>query len=73
MTGGLLTAFLLPSLRALLDLDLPRPLVALAAVGVVALAFLCLEAGDRAAALVASLALRLKGVGKQTERVRPRK
>jgi len=66
MTGGLVVAFLLPPVRALLDLDLPRPLVALAAAGVVAVAFLCLEAGDKATALIASL-------GKQIERVRLRK
>ena len=70
MTGGLLIAFLLPSLRALLDLDLPRPLVALAAVGIVALAFLGLEVGDRVAALIGSLALRLRGVGLQSKRRR---
>ena len=73
MTGGLLVAFLVPSLRALLDLDLPRPLVALAAVGVVALAFLCLEVGDRAAALIASPALRLERFGRQIVRVRLQK
>jgi cation-transporting P-type ATPase E len=58
MTVGLLIAFLVPTLRVLFDLDLPRPIVALAAVGVVALAFLALEAGDRAAALIARLAVR---------------
>ena len=72
MTVGLLLAFLPPSLRALLDLDLPRPLVALAAVGVVALAFLGLEVGDRAAMWIGGWALRLGGVGRQSKRVRER-
>jgi magnesium-transporting ATPase (P-type) len=67
MTAGLLIAFLLPSLRALLDLDLPRPLVTLAAVGVLALAFLGLEVGDRVAALVGNLFLRLRGIGLQSK------
>jgi cation-transporting ATPase E len=65
MSAGLLAAFLTPSLRTFFDLDLPRPVVALAAVGVVALAFLGLEVGDRAAALVGSLALRLAVVVEQ--------
>ncbi len=73
MTGGLLTAFLLPSLRALLDLDLPRALVTLAAVGVIALAFVSLEIGDRAVALIASRALRLERLGKQIAHVRLRR
>jgi len=59
MSAGLLAALLSPSLRSLFDLDLPGPLLALAAVGVVALAFLGLEAGDRVAATVGQLALRL--------------
>jgi len=65
MSAGLIAAFLTPSLRTFFDLDLPRPVVALAAVGVVALAFLGLEVGDRAAALVGSLALRLAVVVEQ--------
>jgi cation-transporting ATPase E len=72
MTAGLLMAFMVPMLRTLFDLDLPRPIVALAAVGVIALAFLGLEAGDRAARLIGSLALRLGGIGKQLERLRRR-
>jgi cation-transporting ATPase E len=69
MTVGLLIAFLFPALRVLFDLDLPRPIVALAAVGVVALAFLGLEVGDRAAAVIGSAALRLRGVRQQIERI----
>jgi cation-transporting P-type ATPase E len=61
MGAGLLAAFLTPGLRVLFDLDLSRPIVALAATGVVALASLGLEVGDRAAALVGSLALRFVG------------
>ncbi|HXI95383.1 MAG TPA: HAD-IC family P-type ATPase, partial [Candidatus Acidoferrum sp.] len=72
MTGGLLIAFILPALRTLFDLDLPRPIVALAAAGVIALAFLGLEAGDRAARLMGSLASGLRGIGRQLERIRPR-
>jgi hypothetical protein len=72
MTAGLLMAFMVPMLRTLFDLDLPRPIVALAAVGVIALAFLGLEAGDRAARLIGSLALRLGGIGRQLERPRRR-
>ncbi len=70
MGGGLLAAFLTPGLRTLFDLDLPRPIVALAAVGVAALAFLGLEAGDRAAALVGNLALRMAGVAQQVRQIR---
>jgi cation-transporting P-type ATPase E len=57
MIGGLAGGLLWPPARRFFDLDLPRPLVALAAVGVVALAFLCLEVGDRlGAAATRSLA-----------------
>jgi cation-transporting P-type ATPase E len=59
MSAGLLAALLSPPLRSLFDLDLPRPIVALAAIGVVALAFLGLEAGDRVAATAGHLVLRL--------------
>ena len=60
MTAGFAAAFLSTSLRRLFDLDFPKPIVALAALGVVALAFLGLEAGDRAAALVARLSRRAR-------------
>jgi cation-transporting ATPase E len=70
MSVGLLAAFLLPTLRTLFDLDFPRPVVALAAVGVIFLAFLGLEVGDRAAAFVGSLALRLVGAGRQIQTIR---
>jgi cation-transporting ATPase E len=70
MSAGLLAALLSPSLRKLFDLDLPNPIVALAAVGVVALAFLGLEAGDRAGALVERLALRLGRAGQQIDQAR---
>jgi cation-transporting P-type ATPase E len=73
MGAGLLAAFLTPSLRMLFDLDLPRPIVALAAIGVVALAFLGLGVGDRAAALLGSLALRLAEVGRQMRQIRRRR
>lgn len=49
MAGGLLAALTLPPLRALFDLDLPRALVSLAAVGIITLAIVGLEAGDRVA------------------------
>jgi cation-transporting P-type ATPase E len=51
MAVGLLAAVMLPPLRALFDLDLPRTLVVLAATGIAALAIAALEAGDRIAAL----------------------
>lgn len=73
MSAGLLSAFLFPALRVLFDLDFPRPIVALAAIGVVALAFLGLEVGDRAAAMIGSLALSLGGVGQKIERGRRRR
>jgi cation-transporting P-type ATPase E len=73
MSAGLLAAFLTPGLRMLFDLDLPRPIVALAAVGVVALAFLGLEVGDRGAALVGSLALRFVRAAQQIRHIRRRR
>ncbi len=73
MSAGLLAAFLFPTLRTLFDLDLPRPILALAAAGVAAMAFLGLEVGDRAAALVGSLALRLAEVGQQIPQIRRRR
>jgi cation-transporting ATPase E len=53
MAAGLLASLVLPPLRALFDLDLPRPTVSLAAIGIIALAILSLEAGDRVAMLAA--------------------
>jgi len=70
MSAGLLAAFLIPTLRTLFDLDFPRPVVALAAVGVIFLAFLGLVVGERAATFVGSLALRLVGVGRQSRQIR---
>jgi cation-transporting ATPase E len=49
---GLLASVLVPPVRRLFDLDLPRPLVALAAIGVVALAVVILDVGDRLAGRV---------------------
>jgi len=72
MSAGLLAAFLTPGLRLLFDLALPRPIVALAAVGVIALAFLGLEFGDRAAALLGNLALRFAGAARLTQQIRRR-
>ena len=60
MTVGFLAAFVVPPFRALLALDLPRPIVALAAVGVAALALLGLELGDRVASWIGNLAHRLR-------------
>jgi cation-transporting ATPase E len=47
MASGLAIAMLIPAARQFFDLDLPRPLVALAALGIVALALGSLEMGDR--------------------------
>jgi len=69
MSAGLLCAFLTPGLRTLFDLDLPRPIVALAAVGVVGLAFLGLEVGDRAAGFIGILALRLARAEQQIRQI----
>ena len=52
MVTGLVTVLLLAPLRQLFDLDFPRPIVAMSAVGIIALAFLSLEAGDRAVQFV---------------------
>jgi cation-transporting P-type ATPase E len=49
MASGLAIAMLIPQARQFFDLDLPRPLVALAALGIVALALGALELGDRIA------------------------
>jgi magnesium-transporting ATPase (P-type) len=50
MVAGLATMLVLPPVRELFDLDFPRPIVAMSAVGIIAVAFLCLETGDRAVA-----------------------
>jgi magnesium-transporting ATPase (P-type) len=60
MGAGLAVSLLWSPLRSLFDLDLPRPLVALSAVGVTALAFVSLEAGDRVAAGTAGLLARIR-------------
>jgi cation-transporting ATPase E len=52
MVTGLAIALLLAPLRRLFDLDFPRPIVAMSAVGIIAVAFLSLEAGDRAVQFV---------------------
>jgi cation-transporting ATPase E len=53
MAAGLLAAVVVPPFRAFFDLDLPRPTISLAALGIIALAILSLEAGDRVATLAA--------------------
>lgn len=60
MTIGLLAAFMIPEVRVVFDLDLPRPIVALAAIGVAALALFGLEVGDRVAALIGNLVRRMR-------------
>jgi hypothetical protein len=72
MAVGLLMAFRFPSLRVLFDLDLPRPVVALAPIGVVAPAFLGLEVGGRVAMWIGGWALRLGGISPQIERLHRR-
>ncbi len=47
MAIGLGLTMAMPPARQFFDLDFPRPLVSLAAVGIAALAFFALEAGDR--------------------------
>jgi magnesium-transporting ATPase (P-type) len=64
MLAGLVTVVLLAPMRQLFDLDFPRPIVAMAAVGIIALAFLSLEAGDRAALFI---------VGRWRNRAAPRR
>ncbi|HYM67061.1 MAG TPA: HAD-IC family P-type ATPase, partial [Patescibacteria group bacterium] len=54
MAVGLVAALLTPAVREFLDLELPRPLVVLAATGIAALALAALEAGDRIVTLVLS-------------------
>ena len=49
MSVGLAAALTVPAARVLFDLVLPRPLIWLAAIGVIALAFGVLTAGDRLA------------------------
>jgi cation-transporting P-type ATPase E len=61
MVGGLVTVMLLAPVRGLFALDFPRPIVALSAFGIIALAYVSLEAGDRAVALVGRALSRRKG------------
>ena len=49
MAAGLVAGLAIEPLRSLFGLHLPNPTVSLAAVGVIALALLTLELGDRAA------------------------
>ncbi|HEY8953682.1 MAG TPA: HAD-IC family P-type ATPase, partial [Candidatus Dormibacteraeota bacterium] len=52
MAAGLAIVMLLAPVRLVFDLDFPRPIVAISAVGIIALAFLSLELGDQAIAFV---------------------
>lgn len=61
MVGGLGFVMLLAPVRQLLELDFPRPIVAMSAVGIIALAFLSLEAGDRVLSLVGDRWPKLSG------------
>ncbi|HET9782895.1 MAG TPA: HAD-IC family P-type ATPase [Candidatus Dormibacteraeota bacterium] len=47
MIAGLLLALAIPAVRSVLELDLPRPIVLFAAIGITALAVGSLELGDR--------------------------
>ncbi len=58
MAAGLAAVMVVPALRSFFDLDIPRPIVTLAAVGIVALALLALEAGDRLSTSPVGSALR---------------
>lgn len=53
MVAGLVVALLVPAVRRFFDLDFPGPIVFFAATGIVSLALLTLEAGDRLLPLVA--------------------
>jgi cation-transporting ATPase E len=53
MVAGLVLTLLVPAVRRFFDLVFPGPIVFFAATGIVALAFLTLEAGDRLLPLVA--------------------
>jgi cation-transporting ATPase E len=50
MAAGLAIVMLLAPVRVLFDLDFPRPIVAISAVGIIALAYLSLGLGDQAIA-----------------------
>ena len=52
MAVGLAMIMLLGPVRLLFDLDFPRPIVAMSAVGIIALAFLSLELWDRGVAIL---------------------
>ena len=52
MGAGLVTVLLLAPMRQFFELDFPRPIVAMAAVGIIAIAILGLEAEDRMALFV---------------------
>lgn len=52
MAAGLASVMLLAPVRLVFDLDFPRPIVAISAAGIIALAFLSLELGDQAIAFV---------------------
>jgi hypothetical protein len=52
MGTGLVTVLLLAPMRQFFELDFPRPIVAMAAVGIIAIAILGLEAEDRMALFV---------------------
>lgn len=53
MAAGIIASLAVPFLRAFFELDLPRAIVMLAAAGIIAIAVLCLEAGELAANWVA--------------------
>jgi hypothetical protein len=48
MAIGLALVFAIPATRTFFALEVPRPTVVLAAVGIIAIAVCALEAGDRA-------------------------
>jgi cation-transporting P-type ATPase E len=52
MAAGLALVMLLDPIRKLFDLDFPRPIVAMSAIGIVAVAYLSLEAGERMVLLI---------------------
>jgi P-type E1-E2 ATPase len=64
MGAGLVTVLLLAPMRQLFELDFPRPIVAISAAGIIALAFVGLEAEDRVALFV---------VGRRRNRTAPPK
>lgn len=52
MVAGLATVMLVAPVRRLFELEFPRPIVAMSAVGIIALAYVSLEAGNWAVAFV---------------------